>query len=457
VKLLISLGALLGIALLVGLAAEGIEVDHVRGRSLLSIGTLLLTAWLAGRAVDRIGLPKISGYLLLGLLVGPSVLGLVSKDQLPHLRFVNQLAVSLIALTAGGEIRFDWLRGKVVRIAALVLFDIVVILGAAMALAFTVGPHIPFLQDMPPVVLLAAGLLAGSVMIANSPTVVIAMIADYRAHGPLSQTTLALTVCKDLALIILFAAILTLSRGLVTGDSLSPAFLGAVAVQLVGSCVVGVLAGMGMALYTSKVGAHLPLFLVACCMFLAFVGEVAGSVVHLEPLLMALVAGIVMENAWPERSTPAFHTIEEMSLPVYCLFFALAGAKIDLELFARYWYLSVGYFLLRLCVVWIGISGGAWLIRFREPWARWLFLGMVPQAGVSFVLVTVIATSLSDFPWAVALANVLIGGIILNELLGPLGFRFALGRAGELPPAAGSTPTTATSTKDAPGADRVSS
>ncbi len=435
-RLVLSLAVLLGLALLVT-AAGGLGADHLRGRSLLSIGTLLLTAWLAGRAVDRVGLPKISGYLLLGLLVGPSALGLVTKDQLPHLRFVNDLAVSLIALTAGGEIRFDWLRGKVLRITGLVLFDVAVILGAAVAAAFVLGPAIPFLAGESSTSLLVAGLLAGSVMIANSPTVVIAMIADYRAQGPLSQTTLALTVCKDLALIVLFAAILMLSRGLTAGEPLSGGFLAAVAVQLVGSCLLGVLAGMGMALYTSKVGAHLPFFLVGCCMLIALIGEeklvVAGSAVHLEPLLMALTAGVVMENAWPERSTPAFHTVEEMSLPVYCLFFALAGAKIDLGLFAKLWYLSLGLFALRLTVVWAGISGGAWLVGFRERWARLLFLGLIPQAGVSFVLVTVIATSLSEVPWAAALANVIIGAIILNELLGPLAFRYALVKSGELP------------------------
>ncbi len=425
--------------LALGGLVRAFEDDAVFGassRSLLAIGLLLLAGWLAGRVFERLRLPKITGFLALGLLVGPSAIGLVDKEVLSHLRFVNHVAVSLIALTAGGEIRLDWLQGRVRQLLVLISVQTILLFAAAVGLVLALPGAAPFLAGHDRTTVVVVGLLVGSVLIANSPTVVIAMLTDYKAEGPLSQTTLAVTVCKDLLLIVAFASVMAVSRTLIDEASeLSPAFLVGVLVQLFGSFVVGGLAGVGMAAYVGRVGAHLPVFVVGCCLLVAFVGQVslsvAGSTVHLEPLLMALTAGLVMQNVWHEKTEPLFHAIEETSLPVYCLFFALAGLKVDLEVFAALWYISVGLFALRLALTWVGVRAGAAAAGMSGPWVNKLFLGLVPQAGVSFVLVTVIASAFQSTDWGPALATALFGMIVLNELLGPIGFRWALLRTGE--------------------------
>src|SRR5690606_32659188 len=116
----------------------------------------------------------------------------------------------------------------------------------------------------------------------------------------------AVTVCKDLLLIVAFASVMAVSRTLIDeGSELSPAFLIGVLVQLFGSFLVGGLFGVAMAWYVGRVGAHLPVFVVGCCLLVALIGEVklpaAGSLVHLEPLLMALTAGLVMQNVWQAK------------------------------------------------------------------------------------------------------------------------------------------------------------
>lgn len=428
--------ALLGLTALVRWFDGGSSQDG-RSELLLALGLLLLGAWLAGRLFERLRLPKLTGYLALGLLAGPSLLGLVSKDAQANLRFVNHLAVSLIALTAGGEIRLEWLRGRVRQLVTLIAVDMTLIFGVAVGLVFLAASWVPFLAGEDRTALLVVGLLLGSVMIANSPTVVIAMLSDYKAEGPLSQTTLAVTVCKDLMLIVAFATVMAVSRNLLDAEAaLSPAFLIGVLVQLFGSFVVGGVVGVAMAWYVSKLGAHLPAFVVGCCLLIAFIGEgkleVAGQVVHLEPLLMALTAGLVMENVWSDKAEPLFHAIEETSLPVYCLFFALAGAKVDLAVFAALGGFSLTLFVLRLGSVWAGVRLGSWIAGLEGPWVNRLFLGLVPQAGVSFVLLSLIASAFQNAPWGPGLATTLFGMIVLNELLGPIGFRWALISSGEV-------------------------
>ena len=430
-----SLTLLVGAAFAVRWMAGEIGPSNRHAASLMTLGLLLITAWLVGRLFERIKLPKVTGFLVLGLLTGPAVLGIVGKPQLADLNFVNDLAVSLIAFTAGGEIRLEWLKGQLKRVLILLGIDITVLTAVALALVFGVWGFVPFLRDEDGLTVTVIALLVGSVMIANSPTVVIAMISEYRASGPLSQTTLAITVCKDLVLIVMFACVMAVGRSALGDAGLSLGFLAAIGVQLFGSFAVGGLAGLIMKWYVSRVTTALPMFVIGAGMLIALIGEVhvsiAGSDVHLEPLLMALTAGLALANLWPERSEPLFRAIEETSLPVYCLFFALAGAKVDPSAFVTLWYLSLGLYVARLGAVWLGVTVGAHVAGWREPWARRLFTGLVPQAGVSFVLVTVIAAGFGELGWGRAVRDVLIGMIVLNELTGPVAFRYALFSSGE--------------------------
>ena len=422
----------------------------------VTLGFLMLGAWLSGRLFDRLHLPKISGYLLFGLLVGPSLfsqvpaealpqwlkpvwstLPLVRAEDLKHLRFMGDLAISLIALTAGGEIRLDWLKGKLGGILTVIGVDVALMLPLGMAAVWFGAPYIPYLRDADSTTVFVVAMLTSAVLISNSPTVVIAMLSDLRAAGPLSQMTLALTVCKDLVLMIMFAVAMSVGRAMLDpGTELSPEFLIGVGAQLFGSFLVGAIIGAAMAFYVERVRAHLTIFVVGCSLLIAVIGDqqitLAGQHTHLEPLLMALTAGLVMQNLWPASSAPLFHTVEQMSLPVYCVFFALAGAKIDLDVFKLLWYVSLGLSITRAASVWIGITVSTRIAGFREPWVNKLWLGMIPQAGVTFVLVTLLGRSFASHDWSVDLTNMLMGMIVIHELLGPVGFRYALMSAQEV-------------------------
>ena len=103
-KILLSLVALVGLTWLVKEATGRFAAtpDAKTMGTALHVGLLMLAAWLAGRWFDRIGLPKISGYIGLGILIGPFVLGLNDAPALKNLGFLHDLAVALIAITAGG-------------------------------------------------------------------------------------------------------------------------------------------------------------------------------------------------------------------------------------------------------------------------------------------------------------------------------------------------------------------
>ena len=199
--------------------------------------------------------------------------------------------------------------------------------------------------------------------------------------------------------------------------------------------VIGAVVGSLMALYVKRIRSHYVIFIVGCCMLFALFGEekftIMGDSFHFEPLLMALFAGIVMQNLFRDSSHRLFERMEDLSLPIYCMFFALAGAKVNIESFATLWYLSLGLAAVRALIILLAVKLGRRLAGYQESWGKYLWLGLLPQAGVSLVLVALIIQSFEAYPWSMPVASLLIGMIVINELLGPIGFRHALLKSGE--------------------------
>ncbi len=444
----LGLLCILALAYLVQLAAHPAMIDGSAqpARAVMLVGLLMLGSWISGKLAEKAQIPAITGYLVLGVIVGPEVLGLIDEGMIlrteesgvPPLQFVSDLAIALIALTAGGEIRIPFLKKHFRSVSVILAVHMTVLMVAVAASIWFARNWIPFLAGADNTTILVIATLCAVVMVAKSPSVTIAMINDYDAKGPLSQTALVLIVLMDLLLIAMFSAVMAVSEGVLGQATISWGFIWAVGLQLIGSLLIGAILGWLMGSYVTHVKAHLPIFLAGSCLFIAVVGEhpfhipgVDQHPVHFEPLLMALAAGLLLKNRWPEQSRPLFHAVEVTSLPVYCLFFAIAAAEIDLGAFANLWYLSLGIAVARLASTWAGIAWGTRLAGEQSAWAKHLWLGMISQAGVSLVLITVAAEAFSDFAWAEPLEEMVIGAIFINQLFGPILFRHALLKSGE--------------------------
>ena len=85
----------------------------------LAAGALLLCGLFAGKVAKGVGLPRLTGYLLVGVAVGPYALGFIPDAGVKGLELVKGLAVSLIALVAGTELRLGLIRRVGARVALL--------------------------------------------------------------------------------------------------------------------------------------------------------------------------------------------------------------------------------------------------------------------------------------------------------------------------------------------------
>jgi Kef-type K+ transport system membrane component KefB len=420
---MIGLAICLGLLILLRWSGIGLDGEGPPS-STIAIGFLLIAAFLGGLATARFGLPRITGYLLVGLVAGPHLSELLTHDMMAASQAIEGIAVALIALTAGGEIKLDWVRARIGKLMVITLSELIVVATGVLAVVLIGRSLFPFMpaDDMTTTVVIA--FVFGAIAVANSPTITIAIIADNAADGPVSRTVLGVTVIKDVFVIVLFAIALTVARD-VLGDGASGSLALTLTRELGGSILIGIAFGTGIALFHRHIGRDTPIFV----LIVSFaIWQVAANF-HLEALLIALTAGFWVENVSRVQGGGLARDIERVSLPVYALFFAAAGAKVDLAALAAMWPLALLLSGTRAFFVWAGTAAGTRLARVEPEVRRFAWYGFISQAGVTLALSTIVARA---FPtWGAQIQVIVVAMIALHELVGPIGFQYALRRSGE--------------------------
>lgn len=418
---------LLALGLLLFLRWSESNVASVGSQSTtVAIGFMLIAAFVGGKVAVRARLPRITGYLIVGLLVGPHLTGLCTKDMLLAAQAVEGIAVALIALTAGGEIRLDWVRRQARPLALITVTELVIVAVGVLGVILLARAVLPFMPADDP---LKAGIIAlvfGAIAVSSSPLVTIAVIAENRSQGPLTRAVLGVTILKDVCVIVLFAVVLTVAKKAL-GEASGHVSLGLTLTrELGGSLLAGVVFGQGISLFLRHVGRDTPVFVLAVCLAIWQLSSALG----LESLLIALTAGFWVENFSTAKGDALIKAIEGLSLPVYALFFAAAGAKVNLAALGALWPFALLLAATRTSCVFLGASLGARLAKVEPVVQRTLWLGLISQAGVTLALATIVARTFPD--WGAEIQAVIIAMIAIHELVGPIGFQYALRRAGEV-------------------------
>jgi Kef-type K+ transport system membrane component KefB len=396
-------------------------------RSLFLFGILLLTADTFGALAHDLGFPRLVGYLVAGLALGPSVLGIVPPGVLQDLGMMKQLAVGLIALLAGAELRLKDLVERYRTIAWILALQTAAVLVGLTILALVLRPWVPFLVDLELPALFFVSLLFGATLTVNSPMVTLALLTETRADGPLAKTTLGVVLVADVVVILIFTAAFSLAQASLGGaTATAPEILLTLLREVIGSILAGTLIGGVLTLYLRFVRRELVVFVVV----VVFATAAAAQALHFELLLSLLVAGFLVENVAPVRAEPLVDMLHVMAVPVFVIFFAMAGADLRLQTFRDLWPLVLAVALVRVGLVYAGSTAGARLGRAEPVVARYAWTGLVSQAGVALGLATIVADRLPRL--GLAMQTMIVGIIAFNESVGPILFRAGLDRAGEI-------------------------
>lgn len=395
---------------------------------LLAFGFLILAAYSVGELATNLHLPKIVGYLGAGVIFGPHLLGAVDKIGTTRLSPISDLAIALIAFLAGAELRWDEVKDRGVILLKMTIVELGIGFVALFSLLYGFRSFIPFLAESPGNEAIAFALLFASTAVVHSPAVTMALLSETGARGPVARTTLGVVLISDVVVVLFFSVALAIARSITppTGVAVGLSF-GGVVWEIGGALLIGAVLGWLIALYLRYVGKDLPFFAI----LVAFFGLTIAHLAHVELLLSMLMAGFVMENRSRRgEGTELLHAMERSAAPVFVVFFALSGAKIELSAVSALLFLVVPIALVRAGAIWVGIRvGGRWA-RAGEAERRLTWMGLISQAGVAIGLAAIVAEAYPER--GAQLSALLLALIAVNETIGPILFRRALGSAGEI-------------------------
>src|SRR6266513_2492388 len=324
---------------------------------------------------------RIVGWAALGLMM--ALLHRLTAGRAVEARATLALGfLLLMALAAGSELTLMSLRPDRAALVRLTVGAIAFPFAVVTLVAWSVSRGLPIAAHQPWLDRLSVALVLGTLAAAASPVITVAMIDELRARGPLARSLLAVTVAQDVAVPLLFAVVLLVSKTLVSAGTLQLTVAGVAALELAGSVTVGVALAVLLVQYARLVRGHDAAGLVAA----VFLAAAAARLLRLEPLLIGLAAGFYLENFAPRESGRLRHEMNRGAPVVYIIFFALAGAGLELGILAQLWpwvllLAGLRVLSLRYGLLWAGRHPGVTPVLAHTGW-----LGLISQGGTAVAL-----------------------------------------------------------------------
>jgi Kef-type K+ transport system membrane component KefB len=419
---LLSLGVLLILAsfvLLTPVSRGGV----VGGQATFCLGFMLLFGYYLARLLSVLHFPAITSYILVGVLCGPFFLNLLSDEVVHSLQRLDDVALAIIALIAGGELRLKVIRARWLALTAVIAAQILFSFLGALLIVHLLRDSLGTIEIAGAGGVVAIGLLFGLVIVARSPATTIGVVTEMRARGPLTEVLVGVTVLLDVVILFMAAIILPGAETLISGEAFSHELLRELAVVVLGSIAAGLFFGLLIRVYIRWVRGYLPLFLLG----IGLVGSDVCHHYHLEPLLAFMIAGFYVEN-FSSMGKRLIRGLERSAFPVYVLFFSLSGASIDIAALRATWLLALVLVLMRVGAFYLGSVAASAVAHDIRPYAHRMWSGFLAQAGVTIGIASLIERR---FAWGAQMETIVLAVVAINQLIGPIALKLLLERSGE--------------------------
>jgi Kef-type K+ transport system membrane component KefB len=388
-----------------------LEVDD---KMMATLGFLLLVGLLAGKAAGRLHFPAVTGYIVAGILLGPSVLNAIPEFVLHQP--IEEFALCLIALAIGGELTIENLRDLGPQILGITISQLMGAFILVLIVSLLLGASLPL------------SLLLAALATATAPAATLAVIRQYQAKGSFTNALLAVVALDDAGCLLLFSVASAFASALLYGSGLSMGIIWAPLIEITGSLLLGGLGGLLLSYGLRHLRNDGEILTLGLSIALLVSGLAARW--NLSTLLAAMTLGMVTANARRENHH-LFQLIAEVEAPVYVAFFTLSGMYLQLEVLPKVGLLGIGYILARA----VGKIGGAYYGALRtkapETFRRYLGLALIPQAGVAIGLGVVSSLKFPELQSTIM--TIVLASVVTSEIVGPLGAKYALMRAGDIP------------------------
>ena len=397
----------------------------------LAIGIIIVIGFFGGLAAERLKYPRITGYIIIGILLSPSVLNIISGASIKNLDIFTDIALGIIAFLIGGSLHLEPLRKLGRSIAWITPFQslgswlLVSLLLAFLFPRILTIPNATFYQTYFPM-----AFIIGAVSCATAPAATIAVINQYRAKGPFTTTLLAVVALDDAIAVIAFAIAVGIAQPLVNGGAISGyQMFGVPFLEIAQSIGIGAAFAFALIYIAKLVRMRQLLLVVVFGMIMACIG--VTNLLGISSILACMAAGFIVVNRLKESEM--FLVLEEIEDVIFAMFFVLAGLYFDLGVMKTAGILTLLIVLSRSLGKYFGARAGATISHASDAVKKYLGLALQPKAGVSVGLVLLAARAFPSF--GALMVNAVLAGVIIKELIGPPLTKYALFKAGEAHPA----------------------
>ena len=385
---------------------------------ILSVGLILMAALLAGHVAQLMRVPEVTGYLLVGVLIGPAALDLISHDNITTLGFLSEVALGLILFNIGSIFEAANFRRVGPGVVRVTLWEA--------TLAFTLVCLALVMSGMA----WPLALLLGVVAMETAPATTLMVLNEYDAQGPMTDRLLALVALNNMYVLVVFGIV---TAGLTLFDSPGDGWLfsGYRAIHgllwtTVGSIALGALLGLLMDFWASRAKESGEAMILSIGAVLIAVG--ASRWLGLSPLISTLALGATVANA-SSQGDHLLKALGRVDPPLYAAFFVLAGAELMPSSVLGRGFAGVAFTVARA----VGKIAGARLgLRGQDvpPLVR-RHLGYCLVSSSSLAVGLTIQIR-SGFPqYAAAVTGIVLAAVVIFEIVGPLLTRRALLKTGE--------------------------
>lgn len=409
--------------------------------TILIIALIIAVGMIFGKLAELVKIPAITGYIIAGVLLGPSVLGetLLSSIGLPitesvvdGLDIISSIALGFIAYGIGTELWLPKLKKSGKQIIVITLFQ------AITAVVVTFVSVLIFRE-------IWLSLVLGAIATATAPAPIMMIVKRYRAKGEVTDTLVPVVGIDDAVGIVVFGICIALATSLLNGSegggSIGDAILGSLK-ELGLSVLIGVIIGLAIGLishiidkYSSeqRTEAHQIVSIVAIFVAVALANKFDAS-----NILTPMFVGFTFTNMINKETYRVNTKSVDMFTPsIMIIFFAIAGAKLDLTVFKDVMVIVIA--LVYLVARSIGKIGGAYLgcmvCRTSSNIKKHLGIALLPQGGVEIGLVMSVVSTFNASGHneeAAKIQAIVLAAILVYELFTPFLVKKSLESAGEI-------------------------
>jgi Kef-type K+ transport system membrane component KefB len=402
-------------------AGDG-AVSHLN--LVLLFGLLILGGTLGAQVFQKLHIPQVVGYVTVGIILGPG-LKIVSQQAVEVLELFGLFTLGIIGFLIGGELK----RNIFVRFGKQV-FTILLFEGVVAFLLVLVAGFLTLLCFYDWQIALAIALVFGAICSATDPASTINVLWEYKTRGPLTTMLIAIVALDDALALVLYITSISLAS-LLTGHKeaglLTMVFHSFY--EMAGSLGLGAAAGLILPWILRRTDNEEKILILTVGIVVLIIG--LARALGLDIILSSMAMGVTLVNMSPRQSVRSFEVVRRFSPPLYVLFFVLIGARLNVNMTSQIGVLAGVYVLSSVIGKTTGSYWGAVYSKAVPEIRKYLGFCLYQQGTIAFALL-IMASHRFEGQIRDMMLSVIIAGVFILQLFGPLFVKMGIKKAGEV-------------------------